>query len=424
VYGCLIEKDQHDFQAYPHVPSLKRVQWFPGLRDLKAGEYPSSFTVVPILVLDTATFAQIIYTGRNETHLGLCKKLIEFDPESGESVTFFRRQPRLVVIGGETEVPPGWLDVIAPPKLFACITEQTLQPPRVALNVLDVGPPFMLNVVFLNSDENRLHEDPRRVGPSNFTRGQRPSGFSSVIKSHSTTPPKSLTTSQLKKKRNYDKALDNQNPSNRYWSGRLARSTTSDQQTKWWLDDQFEEKPGVTPANAHLAKPSVKTHIFSREEMEAFAEERLRAVKDIDEKKDFLDIIKLAMALKSSLVLATNHVELQKGTLPLGLFIPAIPYSDQELVNLSCLVDRGREFEVDTEYESRNKFAIRVDLYQLNPKRKLKSYLKKGSKDPPARPLMIAVYKDWLKQYLDWFDPDMFEYISAHAAGMKVLNGD
>jgi hypothetical protein len=110
VYGCLIKKDKDDVQAYPHVPSLKKGQWFPGLRDLEAGEYPSSFTVVPILALDTATFGQIIYTGRNETHLGLCKKLIEFNPESGESVTFFRGQPRLVVIGGETEVPPGWLD--------------------------------------------------------------------------------------------------------------------------------------------------------------------------------------------------------------------------------------------------------------------------------------------------------------------------
>jgi hypothetical protein len=271
-----------------------------------------------------------------------------------------------------------------------------------------------------NSDENRLHEDPRRVGPSDFTHGQRPSGFSSVIKSHSTTPPKSLTPSQLKKEQRYDKALDNQNPSNMYLSGRLARSTTSNYETKWWLDDQFEEKPGVTPADDHLAKRPVKTHIFSREEMEAFAEEKVSAVKDIDEKNDFLDN-KSAMALKSSLLLAENHAESQKGTLLLGLFIPAIPYSDQELVNLFCLVDRGREFEVDTEYESRNKFAIRVDSYQLDPMRKLKSYLKKGSKDPPARPLMIAVYKDWLKQYLDWLDPDMFEYISAHAAGMKVL---
>jgi hypothetical protein len=34
-----------------------------------------------------------------------------------------------------------------------------------------------------------------------------------------------------------------------------------------------------------------KPFIFLREEMEAFAEEKLREVKDIDKKKDFLDII-------------------------------------------------------------------------------------------------------------------------------------
>jgi hypothetical protein len=60
-----------------------------------------------------------------------------------------------------------------------------------------------------------------------------------------------------------------------YPSGRLARSTTSDYETKWWLDGEVEEKPGVTPADDHLAKLPVKTHIFSREEMEAFAEEKL-----------------------------------------------------------------------------------------------------------------------------------------------------
>jgi uncharacterized Zn finger protein (UPF0148 family) len=133
-----------------------------------------------------------------------------------------------------------------------------------------------------NSDENRLHKDPRWVGTSDFMRGQRPSGFSSGIKSHSTTPPKALTPSQLKKIRKYDKALDNQNPSNMYPSGRLAPFTTSDYENKWWLDDEVEEKPGVTHADDHLAKRPVKTHIFSREEMEAFAEEKLRAVKDID----------------------------------------------------------------------------------------------------------------------------------------------
>jgi hypothetical protein len=65
-----------------------------------------------------------------------------------------------------------------------------------------------------NSEENRLKEDPRRVGPSDFTRGQRPSGFSSVKPFHSTTPPKAFTPSQLLKIREYEKALENQNPSN------------------------------------------------------------------------------------------------------------------------------------------------------------------------------------------------------------------
>jgi hypothetical protein len=48
--------------------------------------------------------------GRNETHLGLCKKLIKFNQESGANVKLLRRQPRLVVIGGATEEPPGWLE--------------------------------------------------------------------------------------------------------------------------------------------------------------------------------------------------------------------------------------------------------------------------------------------------------------------------
>jgi hypothetical protein len=369
VYGCLIEKDQHDVQAYPHVPSLKRVQWFPGLRDLEPDEYPSSFTVVPILALNTAAFAQILYTGRNETHLGLCKKLIEFNPESGESVTSFRCQSRLIVIGGETEVPAGWLDGYCAFKAL-CVhhgaetptTSSDPQHPGCGLavhaecgyfrsnadnkwesvtcfmcfkhygralravtghthskqkadaseadkspindnqdgNTRKFGPPDLSpalkkkpdgssaeesskqkadesevdnslvneesskqkadeseadnslvnkesskqkagkseadnssinkesskqkadkseadnSSVNDNSDENTrkigspyassghnsLDENPCQVGPSDFIRGQRPSGFSLVIKSHSTSPPKSLTPSQLKKNEN------------------------------------------------------------------------------------------------------------------------------------------------------------------------------------------------------------------------------
>jgi hypothetical protein len=284
VYGCLITKEQHDFRAYPHVPSLKSVQWFPGLRDLEAGKYPHSFTVVPILALDTALFAQIIHTGGNETHLGLCKKLIEFDPASGVNVKLFCCQPRLVVTGGATEVPPAWLEGYCASKAL-CVhhgadTPTTSSDPpcpacwlavhadcgyfqRNANNKWEAVTCFMCFKQYGgalpaltshtnsdqkadeskadkskvkekpdgssldessktkadaskadkrsrpkvneseadndNSDKKILQEDPCRVGPSDFTPGLRPSGFSSVIPSQSTTSPKALTPSQLLK---------------------------------------------------------------------------------------------------------------------------------------------------------------------------------------------------------------------------------
>jgi hypothetical protein len=267
--------------------------------------------------------------GRNRTHRGLCKKLIEFNPESGVNVKLLRRQPRLFVIGGATGVFPGWLVGYCASKAL-CVqhgadtgtTSSDPQCPGCGLAVYADCGYFRRNAnnkweavtCFMcfkeyggalpaltnhtqskqkadeskankskvkqkpdgclfwkessktkadaskadkrskpkvnkseadnnNSDKNCLKEDPRRVGPSNFTRGQRPSGFSSVIPFHSTTPPKALTPSQLQKIQKYGKALENQNPSNMYPSGRLARSTTSDQQTKW---RKLESHPPTT----------------------------------------------------------------------------------------------------------------------------------------------------------------------------------
>jgi hypothetical protein len=260
---------------------------------LEAGEYPSSFTVVPILALDTATFAQIIYTGRHETHRGLCKKLIEFNPESWVNVKLLRRRPRLAVIGGATKVPPGWSVGSCASKAlcvhhgadtpttssnphchgcrlavhadcgyfrrnagnkweavtcFTCfkqyggalpaITNHTHSKQKADKNKADKSKVKQKPDRSLleessktkadaskadkhskpkvnkseadndNSDKNCLQNDPRRVGPSDFTRGQRPSGFSSVKPSHSTTPPKAPTLLQLQKIRKYEKALE------------------------------------------------------------------------------------------------------------------------------------------------------------------------------------------------------------------------
>jgi hypothetical protein len=134
-------------------------------------------------------------------------------------------------------------------------------------------------------------------------------------------------------------------------------------------------KPGVIPATKHMAEELVQSHIYSREEMEAYAKEQIGP--EIRE-KGFTAIIKWAVAMKGHLAEA-NAIQ---DPLPLGLFKPNRPCSDQELVNLSCMLDRGRELEVETDYEAREKFSMCVDSYQLKENRDLQWYLKKQNKEP------------------------------------------
>jgi hypothetical protein len=32
----------------------------------------------------------------------------------------------------------------------------------------------------------------------------------------------------------------------------------------------------------------------------------------------------------------------------------------------------------------------------------------------------MLVYRSWLKQYINWFDPDIYIYLQAHADGMNT----
>jgi hypothetical protein len=107
VYGCLIQRPDPLLQA----PPLLRVQWFPGgLRDYEPKDYPSSFTVVPILALNAVTFGLLSHSGGNDSHLDICQELIDFDPDLLKNVNSFSRQPILGVIGGDgTGVPATWV---------------------------------------------------------------------------------------------------------------------------------------------------------------------------------------------------------------------------------------------------------------------------------------------------------------------------
>jgi hypothetical protein len=108
--------------------------------------------------------------------------------------------------------------------------------------------------------------------------------------------------------------------------------------------------------------------------------------------------------------------------MPAGLYLSDFPFSDQDLVNICCLVDRNREFEVDTLYTgSSRKYALMVESYKLKPNVGLAAFLKTRRKEPDKK-MSMTVYKSWLKKYLDWFNPDLFDYLQAHSDGVKVVS--
>lgn len=78
VYGCIYQHSKQLSRAFPLVPSLLAVRSFYGtstsLQDL-----PISFTVVPILALETSTFAPLSYHGGDVSSVDPCQVLVDFD---------------------------------------------------------------------------------------------------------------------------------------------------------------------------------------------------------------------------------------------------------------------------------------------------------------------------------------------------------
>jgi hypothetical protein len=114
-----------------------------------------------------------------------------------------------------------------------------------------------------------------------------------------------------------------------------------------------------------------------------------------------LDIICSAIALKGNLDQTDEQEE--EGVSPAAVHHPNLPYTNQDLVNICRLVDREREFKVDILY------AGKRNSYKIRAGKKLKSYLRYGKQDLPQSPMMMTVFRSWLKKYLDWFNPDMLQ---------------
>jgi hypothetical protein len=131
----------------------------------------------------------------------------------------------------------------------------------------------------------------------------------------------------------------------------------------------------------------------------------------------FKDIIGAAIALDVFLDKSPEHVGYPT---PSEIHKPDQEYMNQDLVNICCLFDRKREFNMDTQNATKLRLSVRVDSYLIKPDTSLKSSFKSKKKAPPSTLLSMDVYPSWLKDYLDWFDPSIYDYIQASVDGMKV----
>ena len=266
-------------------------------------------------------------------------------------------------------------------------------------------------------------------GPAENTRLQRPTGFLSPSLPTSFSTTREVTDTQLERQRLVDSEIDSKNPSNMYPESSLPIRASGTGVAKWWLDSRGDKQTGITSDVHFLAKAPVETHVYSRAEMVVFSTHSHDIEQDDIDRipntpKSFLDIIRSAIALRVNFDRADQQEK--EGVHPAAVHRPDEPYADQDLVNLCCLADREREANVDTCYDGKkNKISFRVHSYKLRPGKSLKSYLRpqqtgKKKQDLLPTQMMITIYRSWLKSYLHWFDPDLFQYIVSHTDGVQV----
>jgi hypothetical protein len=231
------------------------------------------------------------------------------------------------------------------------------------------------------------------------------------------SPEKTISAYWREKQEVADAKIDESNPSYMYERDKDEEEATTTG-VLWYDGEDF-----TTVEIQHLAEAPVDTHIYSTKEMREFSSTKEnKHYEQSMSKKNFKHIINAAYSLERFLETSSGneayprpphlHDVLEKDS------------SAQDLVNICCLVDRGREFAVDTLFvqKRKTKFSLRIDSYLLETNRTLKSYANSRSKkkDPPNVPVFMEVYCSWLKKYLDWFDPDLFIYVLAHSDGMTV----
>jgi hypothetical protein len=284
--------------------------------------------MVPILALETSTFAPLAHHGSDVLSENCCQVLIGFDAKVNGICSLFRREKILQVNGGPGRNllkthKKGYFSSLGTCVLHSLDTPALLADHRCPGSGLHLhtGCGYVNHRVdelryshtcvccfkrhgraLLGSKDSHYLPEKKPLskkkppprsssptsdqGPSQNTCGTKPVGASNNV-----TPALSpvLETDldpnlgrrarlsiqlKLQRQQDFNAIIDDHNPTRMYPKHHPSDPLLDDME--WWLDEQNEEKPGVTPATQHTATKPVRSHIYSVEEMEAFAKERTR----------------------------------------------------------------------------------------------------------------------------------------------------
>ena len=251
----------------------------------------------------------------------------------------------------------------------------------------------LLNLVGVPSENTRgAHPSPTKEPASSFT------GVGSY---------KPLTDHQISK----TVQLNKRNPKYMY-----SQRAPDNAVLEWWIDEKDKPKEDVTLTDSAMATLPVQSHTYSPAEMMAYSAKNRKPLSDSP--KSFKEIIQAAIVLSRLLEKSLSSGDKKQ---PRWVHRPDRPYTQQEVVHLCCLVDVQRPLSVDTQYnETIGEIRLCISSYKLNPSEKLETYMKQKNKELDAESMNFYVYRPWLKKYLDWFNPALYQYITTHLDGVKV----
>ena len=219
---------------------------------------------------------------------------------------------------------------------------------------------------------------------------------------------------QTRFQRTREENISSRNPSYMYPGPEHGDDHTED--SEWWLqEDGKTPRTKVAPKNPKfMADQPVETHVYTQMELNAHSQAQLDVLP-----QTFFEIIEAARTLQRKL--SSDEQTTGPASKKPWILKPDRPYSDQELVNLCCLVDRGRSFSVETNQNPKRFIKLVVDSYTLLKTKSLSHHLEKLEVSRPKKEMVLTVSLAWLKEYLDWFDPDLFHFITIHTKGVEML---